>query len=70
MGGRRALNRQSRDNTSQHLNTLHWAGAVPRHRHGREVWYALADPTALPIYALVARRLAELAEQRRWPTGE
>lgn len=45
---------QSSYNTSQHLNTLHWAGAVTRHRHGREVWYALADGTAIPIYTLAA----------------
>lgn len=60
----RALD-QSPYNTSQHLNALHRAGAVVRHRRGREVWYALADPTALAIYALVARRLGEVAAQ--WP---
>jgi len=61
----RALD-QSPYNTSQHLAALYRAGAVVRHRRGREVWYGLADETVPAIYELVGRRLAELSAQRRW----
>jgi DNA-binding transcriptional ArsR family regulator len=57
---------QSLHNTSQHLAVLLQAGAVVRHRRGRQVWYALADTTAPAIYELVGQRLADLAAQRLW----
>lgn len=30
-------------NVSKHLNVLHRAGIVTRHRSGNQVWYSLAD---------------------------
>ena len=35
--------------TSQHLNQMKRVGLVRSSRHGREVWYGIADPRSLKI---------------------
>lgn len=34
---------------SQHLNKMRHAGLLTSERHGKEVWYAIANPDALTI---------------------
>ncbi|UJA21643.1 helix-turn-helix transcriptional regulator [Thermoleophilia bacterium SCSIO 60948] len=44
-------------NISQHLAVLRSAGAVSRRHHGRQVFYRLSDPVAMPVYEHVAAGL-------------
>jgi len=58
--------RQSRANTSQHLQALHAAGMVARRREGTSVRYALAGEDALRLWlALRDTASARLAEVER-----
>lgn len=41
---------------SQHLNQLRRAGLVRATRRGREMWYGIADPSALTILDCIRRK--------------
>jgi ArsR family transcriptional regulator len=41
---------------SQHLNQMRRVGLVKAVRRGKEVWYAIADPSALTILDCVRRK--------------
>jgi rhodanese-related sulfurtransferase/DNA-binding HxlR family transcriptional regulator len=57
---------QSTANTSQHLQALHAAGLVTRHREGTRVRYALAGDEALNVWlALRDASAAQLGEVER-----
>jgi len=43
---------------SQHLNQMRRAGLVRAARRGKEVWYALADPSVLTILDCIRRKQA------------
>lgn len=42
--------------TSQHLNQMRRMGLVRAVRHGREVWYEIADETALTVLGCIRRK--------------
>ena len=42
--------------TSQHLNQMRRAGLVKASRRGKEVWYEVADPSALTILDCIRRK--------------
>ena len=42
---------------SQHLNQMRRAGLVKATRRGKEVWYAIADPSVLTILDCIRRKL-------------
>ncbi len=41
---------------SQHLNQMRRAGLVKADRRGKEVWYSIADPSALTILDCIRRK--------------
>lgn len=41
---------------SQHLNQMRRAGLVSASRRGKEVWYSIADPSALTILDCIRRK--------------
>lgn len=41
---------------SQHLNQMRRAGLVKATRRGKEVWYGIADPSALTILDCIRRK--------------
>jgi ArsR family transcriptional regulator len=41
---------------SQHLNQMRRAGLVKASRRGKEVWYSIADPSALTILDCIRRK--------------
>lgn len=41
---------------SQHLNQMRRAGLVKASRKGKEVWYGIADPSALTILDCIRRK--------------
>lgn len=41
---------------SQHLNQMRRAGLVRAMRRGKEVWYSLADPSALTILDCIRKK--------------
>lgn len=43
---------------SQHLNQMRRAGLVAASRRGKEVWYSIADPSALTILDCIRRKQA------------
>jgi rhodanese-related sulfurtransferase/predicted transcriptional regulator len=65
---------QSAANASQHLQALHAAGVVERHREGTRVRYALAGDDVLELWAALqavsARRIAEVERAAREYLGE
>jgi rhodanese-related sulfurtransferase/DNA-binding HxlR family transcriptional regulator len=65
---------QSRANASQHLQALHAAGLVTRHREGIRVRYALAGEDVLALWLALrnasAARLAEVERAAREYLGE
>ena len=44
---------------SQHLNQMRRAGLVHGARRGKEVWYGIADPSALTILDCIRRKQAD-----------
>jgi rhodanese-related sulfurtransferase/predicted transcriptional regulator len=60
---------QSSANTSQHLQSLHAAGVVERHREGNRVRYALAGDDVIELWsvlqAISAHRVAEVERAAR-----
>jgi len=42
--------------TSQHLNHMKRAGLLKSSRHGKEVWYEIADPRALTILGCIRKK--------------
>src|SRR5688572_15572939 len=65
---------QSAANTSQHLQSLHAAGVVDRHRDGLRVRYALAGDDVLELWlalrAISAGRIAEVQRAAHEYLGE
>ena len=65
---------QSAANTSQHLQALHGAGVVGRHREGTRVRYALAGDDVIELWsalqAISAGRIAEVERAARDYLGE
>jgi len=65
---------QSAANTSQHLQALHGAGVVDRHREGTRVRYALAGDDLIELWsalqAISAGRIAEVERAAREYLGE
>jgi rhodanese-related sulfurtransferase/DNA-binding HxlR family transcriptional regulator len=65
---------QSNANTSQHLQVLHSAGLVTRHREGTRVRYALAGDEALSVWVALrdasAAQLSEVESAARAYLGE
>jgi rhodanese-related sulfurtransferase/DNA-binding HxlR family transcriptional regulator len=65
---------QSPANTSQHLQSLHGAGVVERHRDGTRVRYALAGDDVIELWsalqAISARRIAGVERAARESLGE
>jgi rhodanese-related sulfurtransferase/DNA-binding transcriptional ArsR family regulator len=65
---------QSAANTSQHLQALHGAGVVDRHREGTRVRYALAGDDVIELWsalqAISAGRIAEVERAAREYLGE
>lgn len=45
---------------SQHLNQMRRAGLVKTSRRGKEVWYSIADPSALTILDCIRRKHAQV----------
>lgn len=41
---------------SQHLNQMRRAGLVQARRRGKEVWYSIADPSALTILDCIRKK--------------
>jgi ArsR family transcriptional regulator len=41
---------------SQHLNQMRRAGLLQASRRGKEVWYGIADPSALTILECIRRK--------------
>ena len=41
---------------SQHLNQMRRAGLVKANRRGKEVWYSIADPSALTILECIRKK--------------
>src|SRR3954468_1304058 len=57
---------QSNANTSQHLQALHAAGMVSRHREGTSVRYAIAGDEALALWLAIRNAsVAQLGEVDR-----
>ena len=44
---------------SQHLNQMRRAGLVKTTRRGKEVWYSIADPSALTILECIRKKHAQ-----------
>jgi rhodanese-related sulfurtransferase/DNA-binding HxlR family transcriptional regulator len=69
-----AATEQSSANTSQHLQSLHSAGVVERHREGTRVRYALAGDDLVELWtalqAISAGRIAEVERAAREYLGE
>lgn len=42
--------------TSQHLNQMRRVGLIAAERRGKEVWYSIADPSALTILDCIRRK--------------
>ncbi len=53
----------SQQNVSRHLNVLHDAGIVARHKEGTSVRYEIADPTVFHLCELVCGGLREEADE-------
>lgn len=43
---------------SQHLNHMRRSGLLSARRRGREVWYAISDPSSLTILECIRRKVA------------
>ena len=47
---------QPQATVSQHLNQMRRAGLVKADRRGKEVWYAIADPSVLTILDCIRKK--------------
>lgn len=52
------MSRLAQATVSQHLNQLRRAGLVKASRRGKEMWYSIADPSALTILDCIRKKQA------------